>query len=64
MGDGMMMPPGVGYGFDQDVFQQVSNDIMMNLGQQASNYTGDKSLLAEQLVSLLKKSLSEQFGVQ
>ena len=37
---------------------------MMNLGQSASMFEGDQSLLAGQLVQMLTKTLNEQLGVQ
>ena len=51
------MPPEGG--FDYAVLQQVSNELMLNLGQQAQNFSGDRSLLAEQLVQMLQKSLRD-----
>ena len=39
----------------------MSNDLLLNLGQQASKFEGDHSLLAEQIVTMLKKSINE-FG--
>ena len=35
--------------------------MLLNLGQQASKFEGDHSLLAEQIVTMLKKSINE-FG--
>ena len=36
--------------FEFDVLQQVHNNIMMNFGETASRYGGDRSILAEKLV--------------